>query len=228
MSSISTDIYNPFQHPWWSLNFFLILWASSFFIRQLHLGYTCKQLIPHAVQAKFEALSEDKKRNVITYVLEITVTTFAVTWQVYGGKDILLRLEDTTTLHHLNWMTMALQAIAILYVWEMVYREKMGWPLLLHHLCTITLIQLSSASFADTGNIEYIRAALILGFHATTEQTSFVALHMFRLDVAPKWQGFMFYLSAIQSLVLKTLFTVLSFIHWIYIVKEDKLTGRWG
>ena len=54
----------------------------------------------------------------------------------------------------------------------------------------------------------WIRLAILLGFYATTEQISFVALFFFRLKLYPEWHGFLFYAAAAQAFALKTIVTI--------------------
>jgi hypothetical protein len=197
------DLYSPFQYQWSSINFFLAIWLLSGLFRQALL-YTKKLDINNS----FYSLDEDKKRNVITYIMEVLLTTLAFILQIYGSLDILFRNEDSTSQTRYDWMVFSIQVIAVLYVWELCYREKIGWPLLVHHLVTLLLIQLATASYFDTNNIVWIRFAILLGFYATTEQISFVALFFFRLNLYPEWHGILFYAAAAQAFVLKTIVTI--------------------
>lgn len=179
-------------------------WLLSSMIRSTLLTLTYNKM-----DLTFSNLSEDKKRNVVTYVVQIIVTSFALILQLYGGKDVLFHMEDATTPGRMNNMILSLSLVSTLYIWELVYREKIGLPLLVHHLVTLLLIQTSAASFLDTWNILYVRYALLLGFHATTEQSSFVALFCFRLQVLRKSQATMFYFASAQAFLIKTAVSLL-------------------
>jgi len=52
-------------------------------------------------------------------------------------------------------MTRAVNAVCIivtsLYIWELIYRVEIGWPLLVHHLCTLLLTQLALPSLQVCG-----------------------------------------------------------------------------
>jgi hypothetical protein len=101
---------------------------------------------------------------------------------------------------------------------------------LIHHLVTLLLAQLSTAAYFDTHDILYLRYATLLGFHATVEQFSFVALFFFRLNVFEKWQAFWFFFSAAQSLLFKTVVTVISVIYYIQLVVDGRfsMSDPWG
>jgi hypothetical protein len=57
-----------------------------------------------------------------------------------------------------------------------------------------------------------------------------VALFFFRLNVFEKWQTFWFYFATIQSLVFKTMVTVINVVYYIQLVVDDRLSmsESWG
>jgi hypothetical protein len=222
-SAVYYDLYSPFQYQWSCINFFLAIWLLSVLFRQVLLRMKYLD-----INYNFNCLDEGKKRNVITYIMQLLVTTLALILQIYGSLDILFRNKDFTSQARFEWMAFSLQAIAVLYVWELCYRVDIGWPLLVHHLVTILLIQLSSASHSfDANNIEWIRLAILLGFYATTEQLSFVALFFYRLRLYPAWHGILFYASAAQTFILKTIVSIALAGYAIsnFYVNDDEATG---
>jgi hypothetical protein len=146
-----------------------------------------------------------KMRSVTPVLVGTTVSLIS---QVYGGMDILFRYQETTSPERIEWAVFSLQCIFVLYVWELIYRLQIGLPLLAHHICCISLCQLVSASFVDTHDVEYLRFAILLGFQATTEQLSFVALLLFRLNYCLQYQSVLLFGAAAMSLVLKTVVTI--------------------
>ena len=208
------DLYSSSQYPWMCFNFFLILWLSSIIIRQI--------LLRSKYQDKFRELSEARQRNIVTYVVELVITTFVFCCQIYGGTDILFQFKDTTSESKLDWSILAIQLIVVLYIWELCYRIDIGWPLLVHHLVTLLLTQLAAASLFDTNDLIYARYALLFGFTATTEQISFVALFAYRLGIYKTWQASLFNAAVIQTVVLKTVVTVLVTVLFII----DIVNGR--
>jgi hypothetical protein len=222
---VEYDIYDPFQYPWMCINMFLAFWFSSNAVRWALIQG------PHT-KDEFQELTEDKKRNVITYIFQFFITLLAFILQLYGGADVLFQLSDITTTVRLNSVVLGIVLLAILYTWELCFRENIGWPLLIHHVITLLLAQCLTASFFETHNILYIRYAILLGFHATTEQISFVALVCFRLKLcSSKYQSLLFAAAALQSFVLKTLVTLAAlvlFIREAYIDgKLNTATSRW-
>lgn len=197
------DLYSVFQYPWMGFNLFAAIWLFSVLCRTVLNKYA-----PRRIRQAFHALDEDKKRNTITYVILLVGTTVSLISQVYGGMDILFRYQDTTSPERIEWAVFSVQCIFVLYVWELIYRLQIGVPLLAHHICCISLCQLVSASFVDTHDVKYLRFAILLGFQATTEQLSFVALLLFRLNYCLQYQSVLFFGAAAMSLVLKTVVTI--------------------
>lgn len=219
-SSAVYDAYSPHQYPWFCINYFVAMWFSALVVRAL-LFRTSSLHIDKA----FTSLTEDKKRNTVTYVLQLVTTSMALVVQVIGSWEVLFLFQDSTSQTHLDWMVFALQSVAVLYTWELIYREKIGLPLLTHHLVTLLLIQLSTASFFDTQDLRYMRFAILLGFYATTEQTSFIALFCFRLDILQAWHGSLFFLATLQAFVMKTIVTVAAALYFFIVVTKAKRTA---
>jgi hypothetical protein len=219
------DLYSPFQYQRSCINLFLALWLLSVLFRQVLLRIKYLD-----INKNFDGLDEGKKRNVITYIIQILVTPLALILQIYGSLDILFRNKDSTSQARFEWMVFSLQAIAVLYVWELCYRVDIGWPLLVHHFMTILLIQLSAASQFDTNNIVWIRFTILVGFYATTEQLSFVALFFYRLRLYPAWHGNLFYAAAVQAFVLKTIVSIAAVgyaIVILYVSDDDVTSWTW-
>ena len=199
------DLYDPSLFPWWAIHFFFITWLFSVF---------AEACMKRMLGGSFSSLDKGKQRNVVTYIVAFFGTTVALVAQITGGWSVLFKGDDSPSLEMIEWMTLSISTIAVLYVWELIYRSEIGLPLLIHHLVTLMLVQLVVASFADTGDILYLRFALLLGLHATTEQTTFVALACYRLRLFSKYHKALFFLSAGQSLLIKTAVTVVSLLFY--------------
>ncbi|KAJ3903745.1 hypothetical protein F5879DRAFT_803054 [Lentinula edodes] len=89
----------------------------------------------------------------------------------------------------------------------------MRWPLLIHHFCTIFAIVLLLSVLAYTGHPQIVAAGEIWLFQATTEQSVFIGLFMYRLRFPLRWTRDMLRFGAVQSLWV--LFSCLSFF-WSY------------
>ena len=208
MMRANNTTYDPYHYAWMVLNYFVVTWLLSLFFKSLLLPPKSDKS-EEGPRARFKALPEAKRRNVVAYIIQLLVTTFVFIAQIYAGQ-VLLFSSNITDPRQLEWGALAMQSISILYIWELIYRNEIGFPLLLHHLVTIFLIQVVVATFYDTNLVVYLRFALVMGFHATFEQTSFVALFCFRMNLFSKRvQRVLFYISSLQTLVCKTVITVI-------------------
>lgn len=158
-NTVVYDVYSAYQYPWMCLNFFFGYWLVSSICRRV-----IQSLKILEIGSKFNELEEEKKRNVITYVMELFVTTIAFFLQVIGGVDILFRNEDTTSPEKMDLMVLAMLFIIVLYIWELCYRQTIGWPLLVHHLVSIFCIQTLTATFIQTQEVIYVRLLILAGF----------------------------------------------------------------
>ena len=206
---IPYQFYKP-QYPFWCFNFFFLIWG---------LGSLCYYSLSRAqfwgIASKFSALTEEKKRNVVIYVLQVLVTTIALITQVIGGIDVFFQMKDTTTQLRMDLMVVSTQLVFVLYMWELIYRLAIGFPLLVHHIMTCMIGQLFAASFFDTFDVVYIRLALVMLLYATTEQSSFVALFCYRLDLLSKrHQVNLFTIAAIQSFVIKSAIAIFALVYF--------------
>jgi acyl-CoA-binding protein len=194
-------------------NYFVAFWLAAGVLKMVfEKGF---------FKSRFEALPEDKKCNTVIYVVQLVTTSFALAAQIYGGRDVLFRGQDTTTSVRLDWLVFSIQLVVVLYLWELIYRVSIGWPLLVHHLVTILLCQLVAASIFDTNDPVYLRFALLFGFYATTEQLSFVALLLYRLELCRNWQATVFFAAAAQSFLLKTILSIVSIAYYSTVLHKD-------
>ena len=161
-------------------------------------------------------------------MVQILGTTFALFAQLYGGIDIVFHMKDETTRDRIEWAVLAIVSIAVIYVWELIYRLKIGWPLLIHHIITIIFCQLSMASYFDTGHVVILRIALLSGFYATTEQPSFVALLFYRLDIYPRCHSFLFFFAGIGTFILKTVVTIASMWQYAVYFRDEEEFDSWS
>lgn len=216
------DLYSPFQYPWMSLFWFFGAWLASCLCRIV--------LSKHRIlRDTFNTLDEEKKRNSITYIILFFATTLGFIAQVYGGMDILFRNNDSTSQRRVEWTILSVQLVVMPYIWEIIYRIKIGLPLLCHHICCLSLGQLVAASFYETKNPVYLRLAILLGFQATTEQTSFLALFVYRLNLFPRHQSRLFLIAAIQAFTVKTAVTVAAVVYYVLESYVDEKDGTsWG
>lgn len=221
------DLYSPVQYPWWCMNYFIMFWVISNLIYHILLKGLPRD---GEVRRVYLKLDGNKRNNVVIYVMQLLVTTAAFAAQVYGAWELVFQWKATTTEARFKSLDMAAQFIVILYTWELIFRKKIGLPLLTHHITTILLLQLSTASFFDTHDVLYLRFSVMLGFHATVEQLTFVALFFFRLKMYEKSLSFWFFFSAAQSFLFKSIVTLVATVYFSSSVIDGDFEhhGAWG
>lgn len=198
MTDSAEDVVDPFRYPWFGITFFLIIWLVA------KIVYSLLRTSFGTVSERFMELDVPKRRNVVTYVVEILFTLFSLIAQLYDGRSILFEASDVVMPSNISWMTMSLHTISVLYVWELIYREYFGYPLLIHHLVSLLFIQLVTVTIYESMHVvTYVRLALMIGLMATTEQLSFVALFCYRMDILQQHQSVLFFIAAIQTFVFK-------------------------
>jgi nicotinamide riboside transporter PnuC len=102
--------------------------------------------------------------------MQLIMTTMALIFQIVGGIHVVFQFQDVTTEQRLNWLTFALETIAVLCIWELIHRQAIGWPLLIHHVTTLAFLQFATSSLYETNAVIYMRAITLMGMYATTEQ----------------------------------------------------------
>jgi len=138
------------------------------------------------------------KRNMDTYVLEVFASTVALIMCCGWGMKVIVKKFD---INDIIVARAGLCIMAALYLFEISYRIRMNWQLLLHHLLSILLSILTLDATVNTGDIRLMAAGTLMGFCAITEQPSFVGLFLYRIK--SKHASFVLKLSAVNSLVFK-------------------------
>ncbi|KAJ4490566.1 hypothetical protein J3R30DRAFT_3694241 [Lentinula aciculospora] len=158
----------------------------------------------------YRAMSITNKRNSVTYVMDIFLTTGALVLQLVSSPV----LNNRYTFAASGMLKVTALIISGLYIFELTYRISMRWPLMTHHFCTIFAIVLLLSVLSYTRHPALMGAGNIWLFQATTEQSVFVGLLMYRLDCSPKLTRNVLYFAAIQSLVFKLGFAAYLLAFW--------------
>lgn len=219
VSTPRNNIYNDVNNSWMTVNICIAIWFFSYCVKFFHSNprYTAYNNLP-----------EEKARNVITYVAQFIVTTLIFAGQVHGAYGILFQMEDHVSEDRLKILNASLVTMSVLYVWELVYRVNIGTPLLIHHIMTIILCQLILATYFDYHTVIYLRLACVVAFSATTEQMTFVALYLYRLELYSGIHTKLFQISAALSFILKTTSIFWCIYLWAKYIHEGRLVGKWG
>ncbi|GAW08269.1 secreted protein [Lentinula edodes] len=159
---------------------------------------------------QYDEMSFENKRNTVTYVLD-TFVTFAVLILQLVASPIL---ASKFTFDNVNMLKAGTLLISGLYIFELTYRPSMRWPLLIHHFCTIFAIVLLLSVLAYTGHPQIVAAGEIWLFQATTEQSVFIGLFMYRLRFPLRWTRDMLRFGAVQSFIFKLAFAAYLLAFW--------------
>ncbi|KAK0460187.1 uncharacterized protein EV420DRAFT_1535579 [Desarmillaria tabescens] len=104
--------------------------------------------------------------------------------------------------------------ISGLYIFELTYRPNMRRPLLIHHFCTLFAIIFLQVMLQTTGHPAIATVGYIWVFQATTEQSVFIGLFLYRL----RYQKFLvkrtLQFAAVQSFLCKIGFAVYLIVWW--------------
>ena len=160
------------------------------------------------------------KRNIQTYLAQLLVTTMALlVFLIEGVPLIFVDINESILLYadEIQWVIYFGILVMTLYLWELSYKSKMNWALVVHHLTTIICIGVAGTHLAITGAWFSIQAFVTLGLTALTEQSTFVALILYRMEL---WRhaGRAFMVSAIWTIVTKTFLVVITMVLWWYSV----------
>ncbi|KAJ3773262.1 hypothetical protein FB446DRAFT_541187 [Lentinula raphanica] len=159
----------------------------------------------------YSDMSFSNQRNTVTYVLATFFTTVAFILQLISSPIL--------NTHSYTFTQVALLKVAALiisgfYIFELTYRVSMRWPLMTHHFCTIFAIVLLLSVLSYTRHPMLMGAGTIWLFQATTEQSVFVGLLMYRMGSSYNMTKNVLYFAAVQSFTCKFAFAAYLLAFW--------------
>lgn len=162
------------------------------------------------VSEKFNDMNIRHKRNVVTYILQIIVTTVSFCLFTFGLPRIITvsQIEGPFTKRDLNISSIALGLVLYMYVFELVYKTSVNFSLMVHHVLTIVLTCLICFFLWDTMTPAAGYLSILL-YSAITEQPVFVALILYRFGYKCVWW---FRVAAITGLLFKGAIFSLGFV----------------
>ncbi|BGP44477.1 hypothetical protein JCM10450v2_000291 [Rhodotorula kratochvilovae] len=160
----------------------------------------------------YRRLSPANQRNTVTYVLNTVYTTVALILQLIAAPV----LAHSYTQLGFQSITLTAAIISALYVFEVIYRDFMRPSLLAHHFCTLLAIISLFVTIEKTFHPEIVTVGAIWLFQATTEQSVFIGLLMYRLGCSARNTRWMLRFAAVQSFLCKFAFA-------IYLIVEHSL-----
>ncbi|KAK0486427.1 hypothetical protein IW261DRAFT_797208 [Armillaria novae-zelandiae] len=159
---------------------------------------------------EYAVLSFDNKRNVVTYCLNTFWTTVAFILQIVASP----MLGGYYTWDRIGEARMAAVIISGLYIYEMVFRPSMRWTLLVHHFCTLFATIFIQVALQIALHPAIASAGLIWLFQATTEQSVFIGLILYRLRFPKHVAAPVLKFSAVQSFICKIASAIYLLVWW--------------
>ncbi|KAK0495081.1 hypothetical protein EDD18DRAFT_1355083 [Armillaria luteobubalina] len=159
---------------------------------------------------EYPALSFGNRRNVVTYCLNTFWTTVAFILQIVASP----MLGGYYTWDRIGEARMAAVIISGLYIYEMVFRPSMRWTLLVHHFCTLFATIFIQIALQMALHPAIASAGLIWLFQATTEQSVFVGLILYRLRFPKHVVAPFLKFAAVQSFICKIASEIYLLIWW--------------
>ncbi|KAK0200989.1 hypothetical protein DFS33DRAFT_1093686 [Desarmillaria ectypa] len=177
----------------------------------LYMCTNCIEFVLLRFSKEFMQLSFEKNQmNTVTYVLSTFWTSVALDLQlltspILGGRYTSERIGE---------IRIACMVISGLYIFELTYRKQMRRPLLIHHFSALFSIIFLQVMLQMSMHVEIICAGLLWLFQATTEQSIFIGLLLYRLKYPRRIVEPALKFAAVQSFVCKTVFLVWLLVWW--------------
>ncbi|KAI5480049.1 hypothetical protein MNV49_002014 [Pseudohyphozyma bogoriensis] len=200
-ASLQTDVWTTIAfYPIPTLVFFFLLYANAKLVYAVLLQRS----------REFRKLSFENRRNTVTYVLNTVYTTIGLGFQL----PIISSFGGEYTFRGIQCLKITGVMVVALYLFELIYRPSMRLPLLVHHICTIFAITSVFVSVQYTNHPSVITIGGIWLWQATSEQSIFIALFMYRLRYRASVVTKILKFSAVQSFLFKFGFAVYLIVYW--------------
>ncbi|KPV78166.1 uncharacterized protein RHOBADRAFT_50669 [Rhodotorula graminis WP1] len=169
--------------------FFIILYLSAKATESCFMRYS----------SEYRKLSPANQRNTVTYLLNTVFTTIALVLQLVASPVFVRSYSQLA----FQAITLTAAIVSALYIFEMVYRESMRPSLLAHHFCTLLAIMSLFVTMEQTFHPAIVTVGAIWLFQATTEQSVFIGLLMYRLGCGARNTRRVLRFAAVQSFLFK-------------------------
>jgi len=208
LTSFTKQVVHPETIHWLPVGF-LCLWFGIYLMASLLHSL----ILPFALgKSKWKSCAPHQ-RTMVIYIISVIVTTIALILQLIATPIFLLRFSKNSV----DCVRGAACLIAVLYFFELTYREKMRVQMLAHHIITVFISSFILIMLDRTNDPSFILTGNLWLFQATAEQTTFVALFMYRIFSPAKIVRTLLYISSLQSLIVKmasTVGTIYVFARW--------------
>ncbi|KAK0459273.1 uncharacterized protein EV420DRAFT_312846 [Desarmillaria tabescens] len=176
----------------------------------LYVGAKGVEMVLPRIYTTYRDLSFENKRNTVTYAMNTFLTLVALITQGVGGS---VASQDYTVLN-ISLVRVVGNLISGLYIFELTYRPNMRWPLLIHHFCTLFAIIFLQVVLQITEHPAIATAGYIWLFQATTEQSIFIGLFLYRLRYPKPLVKRTLQFAAVQSFLCKMGFATYLVVWW--------------
>uniref|UniRef100_A0A7S2U133 TLC domain-containing protein n=1 Tax=Lotharella oceanica TaxID=641309 RepID=A0A7S2U133_9EUKA len=171
-----------------------------------------------ALKKSFKSLDIYRQRNCVTYVLELIYTTIVLALQIEYGWNVVLYGADVNT-NERKGLSYAAVTLTTLYLFELIYRVRTHWQLMVHHFIAVGVLLVAFASWFDypKHHAPIIRMCTVFVLHASTEQLCFFALLAHRMLDHDKHANFLVWahwIAGASSYVIKTAICLVTWILW--------------
>ncbi|CAD6890875.1 unnamed protein product [Tilletia controversa] len=160
---------------------------------------------------RYTSMNFDQRRTSDIYILNCVLTTAAACCQFACLGAFSLGFQrwqfDVTRI--------AAMLIASNYVFEMIYRPRMRYPMVAHHILTLFLIMLSMSVLYEVKDPTVLLSGNMLMFLATLEQPTFLALLFYRLKFNQRLVHWSLRISAVQTILFKSIAAAGAIAVWI-------------
>ncbi|KAI9635860.1 uncharacterized protein MKK02DRAFT_44556 [Dioszegia hungarica] len=185
-------LVGPFAVGWFpsiAILYFFLLWLSAIVTRAILLR----------TSKAFVRLSWSQQRTCVVYVLSTVYTSVALGLQLAAFPTAWYSYSVSSV----GCIRLAGVVITGLYIFEMIHREAIRLPLLIHHLLTIFAIVWVVFCLDQVQHPSLITTAEVWLFQATLEQVVFLGLLSYRLGWPTRFTKSCLGPGAMVSFVLK-------------------------
>lgn len=162
----------------------------------------------------YTKFTPDQRRCTVIYIMELIVTTVSLGF-LCAASNVFY--ADVPTEYDVRMILSCFNLLNSLYLFEVIFRPDMRWSLRIHHLVVISFVYFVSWALEDDYSIHIVRALVIEGFTALTEQTTFLGMVMYRFKHHNS--GIVLKFSAVQTLLFKVVL-IAAMLYYVFLTES--------
>ncbi|KAE8221839.1 hypothetical protein CF319_g4869 [Tilletia indica] len=191
--------------------FFVFLWAFTLLISfAMRLGFG----------KRYTKMNFDQRRTSDIYVLNCVLTSVAAALQFACLGSFSLGFQRW----QFDLVRVAALLVASNYVFEMIYRPRMRYPMIAHHILTLFLMMLTLSVLYEVKDPTMLLSGNMLMFLATLEQPTFLALLFYRLRFNQRLVNWTLRIASVQTVIFKSVAAAGAIAIWLKWQRFDKST----